>query len=87
MEEMARAAKTEAKQGPLGETTEMTLSEAYVIISASDPAAVLHVDHVCGEVIAHDSAHCALAESEQYTVEDAAKDTRKALAARIAAST
>ena len=87
MEEMARAAKAEATQGPLRETTNMTLREAFLIISVSDPAAVLHVDHVCGEIIAHDGAHCALAASEQYTAEDAAKDSREALAARIAAST
>ncbi len=82
---MARAPKTEAKQGPLRQATEMTLSEAYPIISASDPAAMLHVDHVCSEVIAHDSAHCALDESKQYTEEDAAKDTSEALTARVAA--
>lgn len=87
MEEMARAAKAEASQGPLRKTTEMTLREAFLIVSASDPVAVLHVDHICGEIIAHDSAHCALDEEEQYTAEDAAKDSREALTARIAAST
>jgi hypothetical protein len=65
----------------------MTLREAYLIISISDPAAVLHVDHICGEIIAHDSAHCALDENDQYTAEDAAKDSRAALTERIAAST
>ena len=63
----------------------MTLREAYGIISEEDGLAVLHVDHICGEPQAHDSFHCSLSGSEQYTDEDAAQDRPDALRARIAA--
>ena len=61
----------------------MELQDSYHLIAESDTDAVLHIDHICGEPIAHDSAHCSLPESEQYTVEDAAADHAAALRQRI----
>ena len=60
----------------------MNLTDAYLIIRESDPDAVLHIDHVCSEPIAHDSAHCALPASEQYTTEDVAADSEDSLRKR-----
>ncbi len=62
----------------------MKLNEAYEIISRHKPAAILHVDHICADPVAHDATHCTAPESERYTELEAAVDTLEALRTRMA---
>lgn len=64
----------------------MTIQEAFEIISKADPSAALHHDHICADPVAHDSSHCYLDETNQYTDEDAAKDSPETLTQRLAST-
>ena len=63
----------------------VTLEWAFGFLKANDPDfdGFLHVDHICGERMAHDIGHCSLPISQIYTQGDAAHDTKTAFSERL----